>query len=83
MRLAIVGVLDRRAQRRGQLADIHDQLTVVHRFDRHTRQNRLSDAFDLHEQLMFVNAHDGTEGRTVFTLEQLITNLDGYALGHG
>jgi hypothetical protein len=43
----------------------------------------LSHALDLYEQLMLVNAHDGAECRTVFTLEQLITNLDGYALGHG
>ena len=65
------------------MTDVDNQFAVMHGFDCGARQDRLPDPFDLDQKLVFVNANDGTKRRTIFTLEQLVTNLYGYALGHG
>ena len=80
---AIVCVLDRGTQRRGQLVDIDNQFAIVHGFDGNARQHGLTNAFNLDEQLVRVNAYDRAECRAAFALKKLIPNPHGYALRHG
>jgi hypothetical protein len=76
-------VPDRLLQSRGQEADVDDQLAVVDCAHRPAGQHRLTDPFDFDQELVRVHADDGAKRLPFLGLKELITDFDGYLLGHG